>query len=117
DVYKRQLIEDIPSATGSAIHQNNYFRKAHSIRILTNSHLYKAVKTRILRVNSTHHQAVYNIPSCFKISATADDGIVEAIEIDSEKFVLGVQFHPEGLIRDKRHIMLFEYFIKKAREK
>ncbi len=111
------LIEDIPKYTGSTIHRNGYFRMAHSIRIARRSHLFRAVRSDTLMVNSTHHQAVYNIPSCLNVSAVAEDGIAEAVELDSDTFVMGVQYHPEALIKYKSHLMLFEYFIKKARRK
>jgi len=111
------LIEDIPTITGSNIHKNGYYDIAHKIRIHPNTHLYRATKSKTLAVNSTHHQAVYFIPSCFRIAAVAEDGIIEAIELDSDNMVLGVQYHPEALINRKRHSMLFEYFIKKARPK
>lgn len=111
------LIEDIPSSTGSKIHKSEYFKEVHKIRILKGSHLFRAVKTETLYVNSTHHQAVYSVPQCFNITATAPDGIVEAIELNSDNLVMGLQFHPEAMIRKKRHLRIFEYFIKKARER
>lgn len=111
------LIEDIYQKTGSSIHKNNYFKLAHSITISKDSHLFKAIKDEKIGVNSTHHQSLYYVPPCFKITAIAEDGIIEGIELDSKNIVMGVQYHPEALINDRRHLMLFEYFIKKAREK
>ncbi|MCX7945315.1 MAG: gamma-glutamyl-gamma-aminobutyrate hydrolase family protein [Deltaproteobacteria bacterium] len=111
------LIDDIPSHTGSRIHKKKYFDMAHKIKIYTKSHLFKALNKKELKVNSTHHQAVNFIPSFFKITAIAEDGIVEAIEYSSNQLIIGVQYHPEALIRYKQHLKLFEYFIKKARRK
>ena len=54
----------------------------------------KAYGCSILRVNSTHHQAVDD-PGCFTITARAPDGIVEAIEHPSNRCCVGVQWHPE----------------------
>jgi len=48
-------------------------------------------------VNSTHHQAVLS-PGSMRIAATAEDGIIEAIEAPDHPFAIGVQWHPE-LIR------------------
>lgn len=52
-----------------------------------------------ITVNSYHHQAVSPaaIGSDFKVTATAFDGSVEAIELPGERMVLGVQFHPERM--------------------
>jgi putative glutamine amidotransferase len=49
------------------------------------------------QVNSSHHQAVRLPGDGLVVSAlSADDGVVEAVELDSiEHFVLGVQWHPE----------------------
>lgn len=112
------LIEDISQEIGSKIHGNNYFKRVHKIRIEKNSHLFRATGRTELIVNSTHHQAVYFIPSCLQISAISYDGIVEAVELKSNKFLMGVQFHPEALAtRDKVHLSIFKYFIQKARRR
>jgi putative glutamine amidotransferase len=51
-----------------------------------------------IRVNSSHHQAVKGLASRLRVAArSAGDGIVEAIELDSPQFFLGVQWHPERL--------------------
>lgn len=49
-----------------------------------------------IRVNSHHHQAVKQPGSDLKVTARAKDGVIECIEDTREdKFVLGVQWHPE----------------------
>lgn len=47
-------------------------------------------------VNSTHHQAVRQAGDC-RVSARAEDGVVEAIELPNHRFCVGVQWHPELL--------------------
>ena len=54
----------------------------------------KAFGCGILRVNSTHHQAVKD-PGCFRVTARAPDSIVEAIEHPRNRCCVGVQWHPE----------------------
>ena len=54
----------------------------------------KAFGCSILRVNSTHHQAVAN-PGCFEVTARAPDGVIEAIEHPANRCCVGVQWHPE----------------------
>ena len=54
----------------------------------------KAFGCSILRVNSTHHQAV-NDPGCFVVTARAPDGVIEAIEHPANRCCVGVQWHPE----------------------
>ena len=49
-----------------------------------------------LKVNSHHHQAVKMMGRNLINSAAASHGVIEAIEDDrNDRFVLGVQWHPE----------------------
>ena len=50
-------------------------------------------------VNSRHHQAVKAVAPGFRVSATAPDGVIEAIEDPAARFCLGVQWHPENFWR------------------
>jgi putative glutamine amidotransferase len=68
----------------------------------------------VLQVNSRHHQAVGRTASGFNVSATAPDGVVEAIERPSARFCLGVQWHPENFWRTGEFRSLFEEFVKAA---
>lgn len=47
--------------------------------------------------NSFHHQAIDRLGSNLIISGTTGDNIVEAIEMPSSPFVMGVQWHPESM--------------------
>lgn len=67
------------------------------------------------RVNSMHHQAVRAVGQGLKVSARAGDGIIEAVEGTGKSFVIGVQWHPEELIKfypEQRQ--LFQSFIVAA---
>lgn len=67
------------------------------------------------RVNSFHHQAVERPGSGFVVSAFAPDGVIEAIEGHGQRFTVGVQWHPEGLIEsDPAMMRLFETFVHAA---
>jgi putative glutamine amidotransferase len=93
------LVQDIPSEVAGAIehrlavppHQS--YDLAHEIWMEPDSLLARLMKERVpdsdvLQVNSRHHQAVKAIAENFKVSATAPDGIVEAIEDPSVRFCL-----------------------------
>jgi putative glutamine amidotransferase len=67
-----------------------------------------------IMVNSTHHQAVLNLGDGLIISATAPDGIIEAIELPSHKYVIGVEWHPEYLNSDL-DLNLFKGLVKAAK--
>ena len=49
------------------------------------------------RVNSFHHQTVKKVGTPFTEVATAPDGVVEAVELPGDDFLIAVQWHPEML--------------------
>ncbi|TCK22989.1 gamma-glutamyl-gamma-aminobutyrate hydrolase family protein [Pseudonocardia endophytica] len=49
-----------------------------------------------------HHQAIDRVADGLTVTARADDGTVEAVELDGHPFVVGVQWHPEQEPRDVR---------------
>jgi putative glutamine amidotransferase len=79
--------------------------------------LSKICKVRVLGVNSTHHQAVWEPAEPFVATARSRDGIVEAMELKPElaawlPFFLSVQFHPERLMQKQaRYRAIFEQFV------
>jgi putative glutamine amidotransferase len=46
-------------------------------------------------VNSHHRQAVDRVGTGLRVSALAEDGVIEAIEYEDHPFALGVEWHPE----------------------
>jgi putative glutamine amidotransferase len=70
-----------------------------------------------IAVNSRHHQAVKDVARGFSVSATAPDGVVEAIEDPAAAFCLGVQWHPENFFRTGEFRALFEGFLEAAQNK
>jgi putative glutamine amidotransferase len=71
---------------------------AHKLKIDKNSKLYKILKEENLEVNSVHKCTITEVGRGFKVSAYSEDGLIEGIEYDGDdKFIVGVQFHPEVL--------------------
>ena len=68
----------------------------HSISIMQDSNLCNIVGKTEMYVNSYHHQAVREIADGLRVTATAPDGIIEAVESEDGR-ILGVQWHPESL--------------------
>jgi putative glutamine amidotransferase len=46
-------------------------------------------------IASEHHQAVRRLGRGLHVTATAPDGLVEAVEVPGRRFALGTQWHPE----------------------
>lgn len=54
------------------------------------------------QVQCYHHQAIAEVGAKLRVSARDDDGVIEAIELPGEDFVLAVQWHPEESPDDLR---------------
>ncbi|MFI7414527.1 gamma-glutamyl-gamma-aminobutyrate hydrolase family protein [Streptomyces sp. NPDC049627] len=67
---------------------------SHSVKPVPGS-LYGGVVPEETSVPTYHHQAVDRLGEGLVASAYAEDGTVEAIELPSASWVLGVQWHPE----------------------
>lgn len=81
----------------------------HEVTLDKSSYLYSIIKEERFKVLSKHLYHV--LPNdFFKVSSVSDDNYIESIEMDSKKFVIGVQWHPEDL-SDKYSKLLFEKFI------
>jgi len=114
------LIQDIPSQLPNAIKHNQGAprdRHSHRVRILEGSLLGQLAGGNQAPVNSHHHQAVETLGRELVATAWAPDGLVEAVEDPrSDRFVLGVQWHPElAWERDVLSQALFNRFVDEAR--
>ena len=69
----------------------------HSVTTEADSALAGIVGAGKLQVNSYHHQAVKAAAPGYVVTARSQDGVVEAIERQGSRFVVGVQWHPELL--------------------
>jgi len=67
-----------------------------------------------LGVNSYHHQCIKEVGRDLVVTARHGK-IVEAVEYRGERFILGVQWHPETLIESyEEHLDIFKEFIRSA---
>jgi putative glutamine amidotransferase len=92
------LLQDIPSDVKDAVKHDSEGLPGlllHSIYIEKDSILGTIFDVGEMAVNSFHHQSIGKLGAGLKISATASDGVVEAIESDDQSPILGVTFHPE----------------------
>ncbi|MFH2012048.1 MAG: gamma-glutamyl-gamma-aminobutyrate hydrolase family protein [Pseudomonadota bacterium] len=90
----------------------------HSVIVEPATKLHSILGCETIDVNSTHHQSVKKIGKGFIINAKSPDGIVEGIESENHRFILGVQWHPESLYRkEKRFGSLFEAFVKSCKKR
>lgn len=117
------LYQDIPSQftdhlTHKILEDEN--DSWHDIKIQSGSLLNEITGETIAKVNSRHHQALKVVGDGFRVTAQSKDGIIEAIEDKSKRFMVGVQYHPERMwatadSREHRR-KLFEAFIQATSE-
>jgi putative glutamine amidotransferase len=110
-----QHIQDIiPNLT--EIHMNPqdkgfWYEKVHSVTIAQDSKLHTIIGNDSIDVNSGHHQMVEEPGKYIEIVANSPQGVHEAIEYTGERFVIGVQWHPEQIISEESSKKLFDAFI------
>jgi len=123
--YQGSLVQDIPAEVRGALphrlavppHQP--YSLAHEVWIDQDTLLWRVMRERLsdadsCEVNSRHHQAVKRLAPGFQVSATAPDGVIEAIEDPNARFCVGVQWHPENFFRTGEFRPLFEAFLEAA---
>jgi putative glutamine amidotransferase len=113
------LIQDIPSQVDSNVCHRNPNRPPdalHPIDVEPASRLADILGRTHLAVNSSHHQAIDRLGQRMVVTARcADDGIIEAAEIQDHPFLLAVQWHPERYFDGDSSARLFGAFIEACR--
>lgn len=114
------LYQDIHSERPD-LHKHDYFppkferfRIAHQVAVEPDSLLAQALGS-VHEVNSMHHQGIARLGRGLRAVASAEDGLIEALELPMLPFVLGVQWHPEELAKtDQLSTSLFYSFVRAA---
>lgn len=109
------LYQDIPSQVSKAYKHSGSPDPSHMVDLVPETRLAAILRVQETRVNSLHHQAIKVPGQEMVISASARDGVIEAVEISSQPFVIGVQWHPERLFADdEASRRLFSAFVQAA---
>jgi len=95
------LYQDITAQVeGALVHRDwdRYDDNSHAVTIAPGSFLADIYAPGDILINSVHHQSIRSLAPGLRAVAIAPDGVIEAFErIDDERFLLGVQWHPEWL--------------------
>jgi gamma-glutamyl-gamma-aminobutyrate hydrolase PuuD len=104
------LVQQLPDQLGSTTHQPRAGAFG-SVAVLTEeaSAVWALLGART-EVLCSHHQAIDRLGADLRVTARSEDGVVEAVELPSHRFVVGVQWHPEEA-GDRR---LFEALVAAA---
>ena len=118
-LYGGTLYQDIPTQySREIIHTriNPEEENFHIVTIEKDSHLAKVLgQTEKVLVNTSHHQAVKDVATGFKVTAKAPDGTIEAME-NEDASVLCVQWHPERMQDMEMYRKLMKDFVDRCRE-
>ncbi len=114
------LYQDLPSQHGGVLQhcrEAPKWQPVHEVQVRRGSWLGEVTGCRSVEVNSYHHQGIKYIGKGLRASAVSPDRVIEAIEWRdlSERWLVGVQWHPEGM-RDTspEHRNLFEAHVRAA---
>jgi putative glutamine amidotransferase len=98
--YGGTLVQHIPSAIHTEIDHSEHSTR-HPIVVEPDSVLAGLAGAGSHTVNSTHHQAVEQVAAKFHVAARAPDDVIEAIECrNGQRFLMGVQWHPERIFSE-----------------
>jgi putative glutamine amidotransferase len=99
------LVQDIPSQWANALVHATSTVNAHIVTVRPEARLAEVLGVAKCMTNSRHHQAAKELGPDFIVTATASDGVIEAIERMGAAYCIGVQWHPENLV-DHNPVML-----------
>ncbi len=87
-----------------------------TVTVAADSRLADILGCRRLKVNAIHHQAIATLGAGLRAVAWDENGVIQAVEdARHERFVLGVQWHPEYLFWQAGTRRLFAALVAAAR--
>jgi putative glutamine amidotransferase len=106
------LHQHLPDVIGHSGHRaGNAVFNTVSVRTVADTRL-AALVGESVEVKCYHHQAIAEVGEGLIVSAWDADGVIEALELPGNGFVLAVQWHPEESLDDLR---LFSAIVEAAR--
>jgi putative glutamine amidotransferase len=112
----QDIAESLPNALDHAfVPARPMERTVHTVDLQPNSRLARILEETTVPVNSAHHQAVAEVGRDLVVTALAPDGVIEGLELPDHRFCLGVQWHPEAMVKVSDSMWsLFEAFVEAA---
>jgi gamma-glutamyl-gamma-aminobutyrate hydrolase PuuD len=109
--YGGDLVQHLPDVVGDDRHKRTPGAfAAHDVAIEPGTMLHELMGEQI-SVCSHHHQGFGRLGEGLRVTAHADDGLPEALEVAGRRFAIGVLWHPEAGDDGK----LFEALVEEAR--
>lgn len=110
------LVTHIPTEIGEFVAHagESSMPVEHSVQIEPQSRLAQVIGAIEVRVISLHHQAVSAVPSGWRITAIAKDGVIEALEHEHHPWAVGLQWHPEMACAQPQQQRIFSALVEAA---
>ncbi len=107
------LLAHLPDKYGEKVchRADNGGTVVHEVSLLKESRLGDILGEGRIPVQSKHHQALGRISSGWRVTAHADDGVIEAMEHETHPWMIAVHWHPELAPEDQLQQKLFREFI------
>lgn len=112
-----RMVSDVHSSWPGAL---NHDRRdvVHDVAIEAGTRMAAIFGVPAFSVNTFHREALVEISSDVVVAARGPDGVVEAIEVPSRRFAMGLQWHPEKLdAANHPGARIFDAFVAAAKER
>lgn len=110
------LVQDVPMLYGTNHRQPDGNPFWHKIHITPESRTAKIFGATEFVTDSYHHQSVGLVGKGLIVTARSEDGVIEAMEAEGDRFLLAMQWHPEKTLGiDEYSIKPFQAFAEAIR--
>jgi putative glutamine amidotransferase len=93
----QDIADECPGSMKHAHTGKSRSELVHNVYLERQSFIASLLETPQFAVNSLHHQAIKIPGEGVNVVGRAEDGTVEAIEVEGYRFVMGLQCHPEEI--------------------
>ncbi|MDH6232316.1 putative glutamine amidotransferase [Mesorhizobium soli] len=109
-----RMVSDVHSSWPGAI-DHDRGNLLHDVHIQAGTRMAGIFNAETFGVNTFHREAIVETSSNVIVTARGSDGVVEAIEVPSQSFAMGLQWHPE-LLDAEAHpgSRIFDAFVEAA---
>ncbi len=111
-----RMVSDVRSYwSGAFVHDQSDM--LHEVNIPRGTVMADILEAETFSVNSLHREAIVEVSDAVVVTARATDGVIEGIEVPSQSFAMGLQWHPERLdVSDHPGARIFKAFVDAARK-
>jgi len=116
------LYQDLPQQYGGTLRDHSRGKgglniQSHDVELKKGCRISRLLQEHKLSGATSHHQAIRDLGrGLIAVGFSPEDRVIEAVEEEGDRFVVGVQWHPERRPDDVETIRLFEAFVNACRE-